>query len=129
MAKLKLVSVCNDCGCILDKKNSGEAEGGVTNGLCGKCSKKSMVPVIRRSQVREGVPDCFDRCFGNCHKYWCAFHPYCVTDDPNETAMHELFYRLTIRRVIVFGYPMPPESQQQYFFPTDLNLTSLKKGG
>jgi hypothetical protein len=75
----------------------GEPESGVSgysHGLCSPHARLAYANAFRRHQIKEGNPDCYLRCFGNCHRHWCTFHPICTVENPGPEDMAELENRL-----------------------------------
>jgi hypothetical protein len=70
---------------------------GFSHGLCPTHSRLAFTDVFRRQQLKEGNPDCYLRCFGDCQRDWCTFHPVCTVDDPGLEHLEELQTRLTAR--------------------------------
>ncbi len=78
----------------------GEPEPGVSDyshGLCPPHARQALASTFRRQQSKEGNPDCYLRCFGYCHQYWCTFYPICPNDNPGPEHMEELKVRLGMR--------------------------------
>jgi len=78
----------------------GEPEPGVSgysHGLCSVHIRFAFENTFRRLQIKEGNPDCYLRCFGNCHRHWCTFHPICTVAEPGPEEMEELQVRLEAR--------------------------------
>jgi hypothetical protein len=78
-----------------------EGVSGYSHGLCPVHTRLAFENTFRRFQIKEGNPDCYLRCFGNCHRHWCTFHPICTVDDPGPEQMAELTIRLEARRLSV----------------------------
>jgi hypothetical protein len=70
---------------------------GFSHGLCPTHSRLAFTDVFRRQQAKEGNPDCYLRCFGNCQRHWCTFHPLCAVDEPGPEHLMELQSRLEAR--------------------------------
>ena len=70
---------------------------GYSHGLCPTHSRLAFADVFRRQQAKEGNPDCYLRCFGNCQRHWCTFYPLCTVDDPGPEHLAELQSRLEAR--------------------------------
>jgi hypothetical protein len=57
----------------------------------------AFTDVFRRQQLKEGNPDCYLRCFGDCQRDWCTFHPVCTVAEPGLEHLEELQTRLAAR--------------------------------
>jgi hypothetical protein len=78
----------------------GEPEPGVSGysyRLCPAHARLSLAPAFRKHQIREGNPDCYLRCFGDCDQHWCTFHPIWPIENPGPENMAELKLRLEAR--------------------------------
>jgi len=70
---------------------------GYSHGLCPIHFREAVANVFRRSQLKEGNPDCYLRCFGNCSQHWCTFYPLCTVENPGPEHVAELEMRLAAR--------------------------------
>lgn len=74
-------------------------EEGYSHGLCPVHSRLAFTEVFRRLQQKEGNPDCYLRCYGNCPRHWCTFYPLCAVNEPGPEHVAELEMRLTARNL------------------------------
>jgi hypothetical protein len=74
---------------------------GYSHGLCSFHARLAFEHTFHRLQIKEGNPDCYLKCFGNCNRHWCTFHPLCTVEDPGPEQMAELTIRLEARRLSV----------------------------
>jgi hypothetical protein len=89
---------CIWAGCDKIWDNLEEGVKGYSHGLCSVHTRFAFENTFRRLQIKEGNPDCYLRCFGNCQRHWCTFHPICTVEDPGTEEMAELQIRLNTRR-------------------------------
>jgi hypothetical protein len=83
----------------------GEPEPGISgysHGLCSVHVKSAFENIFRRLQIKEGNPDCFLRCFGNCNRHWCTFYSICTVENPGPKEIEELRNRLEARNQSVY---------------------------
>jgi hypothetical protein len=88
------------CDKIWGKPESGVS--GYSHGLCSVHARLAFESTFRRLQIKEGNPDCYLRCFGNCDQHWCTFHPICVAENPGPEEMEKLRIRLKARSQSVY---------------------------
>ncbi len=51
---------------------------GYSHGLCLTCLKETLVPTVRRKQLREGNFDCFGRSGCYCDQHTCKYREVCL---------------------------------------------------
>jgi hypothetical protein len=88
-------------GCDKIWGDQEEGVNGYSHGLCSFHARLAFEDTFHRLQIKEGNPDCYLKCFGNCNRHWCTFHPLCTVDDPGPEQMAELTIRLEARRLSV----------------------------
>jgi hypothetical protein len=54
-----------------------EAEG-YSHGLCLTCLRETLLPTVRRRQLREGYFDCFGRATCYCDQQQCKYRQVCL---------------------------------------------------
>src|SRR3974390_1300062 len=77
-------------GCTKVWGESTPGVDGYSHGICPTHSRLAFADVFRRQQAKEGNPDCYLRCFGDCQRHWCTFFPLCTVDEPGPEHLAEL---------------------------------------
>ena len=69
--------VCIRCGKTW-AINNGDLDPAPSGSLCRPCLRKSLIPLFRKRQLREGNFDCFGKANYYCDQVNCKYKNLCV---------------------------------------------------
>jgi hypothetical protein len=93
---------CIDCRKLFTDESAGSVDN--SHGLCPACAKKSVTPLFRSRQRKEGNPDCFGKSTGYCDQPNCRYFSLCTATEPKPADVAILFALLN---------PKPDKAQSQ----------------